>query len=71
MLISTHKLSVSDSECCLRPVFAVGMFDPADPTRMLAAYDSGDHLHPGPAGYEAMGNAIDLSLLLGPPERQP
>jgi lysophospholipase L1-like esterase len=36
--------------------------DPADPLRMLPAFDSGDHLHPGPAGYEAMGNGIDLSL---------
>lgn len=25
--------------------------DPAHPTRMLAAYDSGDHLHPNDAGY--------------------
>jgi lysophospholipase L1-like esterase len=24
------------------------------------AYDSGDHLHPGPAGYKAMGDAIPL-----------
>lgn len=37
--------------------------DPADPHRMLPAYDSGDHLHPGDAGYAAMGNAIDLSIL--------
>jgi lysophospholipase L1-like esterase len=37
--------------------------DPADPHRMLPAYDSGDHLHPGDAGYEAMGNAVDLSRL--------
>jgi lysophospholipase L1-like esterase len=29
---------------------------------MLAAYDSGDHLHPNDAGYMAMANAIDLSL---------
>lgn len=36
--------------------------DPAVPTRMRPAFDSGDHLHPGPAGYVAMGNAIDLSL---------
>jgi len=40
--------------------------DPADATRMLPAFDSGDHLHPGPAGYEAMGNAIDLSLFTLP-----
>ncbi|MEV0842795.1 SGNH/GDSL hydrolase family protein [Actinocatenispora sera] len=37
--------------------------DPADPSRMLPAYDSGDHLHPGTAGYQAMGDAIDLSEL--------
>lgn len=37
--------------------------DPADPQRLLAAYDSGDHLHPGDAGYQAMANAIDLSKL--------
>ena len=36
--------------------------DPAFPSRMLPAYDSGDHLHPNDAGYQAMANAIDLSL---------
>ena len=36
--------------------------DPAHPDRMLPAYDSGDHLHPSPAGYRAMGEAIPLSL---------
>lgn len=36
--------------------------DPGNPTRLLPAYDSGDHLHPNDAGYEAMANAIDLSL---------
>jgi lysophospholipase L1-like esterase len=36
--------------------------DPKDPTRMLPTYDSGDHLHPSPAGYRAMGQAIPLSL---------
>jgi lysophospholipase L1-like esterase len=24
--------------------------------------DSGDHLHPGDAGYKAMGDSIDLKL---------
>lgn len=37
--------------------------DPANPTRMLPKYDSGDHLHPSDAGYEAMAKAIDLALL--------
>ena len=36
--------------------------DPQQPTKLLPAYDSGDHLHPGDAGYQAMANAIDLSL---------
>jgi lysophospholipase L1-like esterase len=36
--------------------------DPDHPDRMLAAYDSGDHLHPKDAGYKAMGEAVDLAL---------
>lgn len=42
--------------------FAQALADPADPLRMLPAYDSGDHLHPNDAGYQAMGKAIDLNL---------
>jgi lysophospholipase L1-like esterase len=36
--------------------------DPNNPTFFLPAYDSGDHLHPNDAGYQAMGDAIDLAL---------
>jgi lysophospholipase L1-like esterase len=36
--------------------------DPADSSRFLPAYDSGDHLHPNDAGYKAMGDAIRLAL---------
>jgi len=36
--------------------------DPAHPDRMLPDYDSGDHLHPSPAGYKAMADAIALSF---------
>jgi lysophospholipase L1-like esterase len=36
--------------------------DSANPDHMLGRYDGGDHLHPGDAGYQAMGEAIDLSL---------
>ena len=39
--------------------------DPAHPARMLAAYDSGDHLHPNDAGYRAMADFIDLRLFQG------
>jgi len=34
--------------------------DPAAPTRLLAIYDSGDHLHPNLAGGRAIARAIDL-----------
>jgi lysophospholipase L1-like esterase len=37
--------------------------DPANPTRMLPAYDKGDNLHPNDAGYKAMAESIDLRLL--------
>jgi lysophospholipase L1-like esterase len=36
--------------------------DPAAPSKFLPAYDSGDRLHPGDAGYKAMGDAVDLAL---------
>jgi lysophospholipase L1-like esterase len=35
--------------------------DPAHPDQLLFAFDSGDHLHPSPAGYKAMGEAIPLA----------
>ncbi len=38
------------------------MRDPSHPDRLLPSYDSGDHLHPSPAGYRAMANSIPLSL---------
>ncbi len=42
--------------------FDKALRDPNHPDRMLAAYDSGDHLHPNDAGYKAMADSIDLSL---------
>jgi lysophospholipase L1-like esterase len=36
--------------------------DPQNPDRLLPAYDCGDHLHPSPAGYKAMAEAIPLAL---------
>lgn len=40
--------------------------DPSRPTRLRADFDSGDHLHPGDAGYRSMADSIDLHDLLGP-----
>ncbi|MFD8865377.1 hypothetical protein ACFV1F_13565, partial [Streptomyces sp. NPDC059590] len=35
------------------------------PRAPAPAYDSGDHLHPGDAGLQAMADAIDLRQLTG------
>jgi lysophospholipase L1-like esterase len=37
--------------------------DPDRPSHIKAAFDSGDHLHPGDSGYKAMAEAIDLGML--------
>jgi lysophospholipase L1-like esterase len=51
--------------------FDAELRDPANPLRFRPEFDSGDHLHPGDAGYEAMAEAVDLSLLgVRAPERE-
>ena len=44
--------------------FASVMARPANPIALRPAYDSGDHLHPNDAGYQAMADAINLDMLL-------
>lgn len=56
-----HFAAVVDFDAVIR--------DPTHPDRMLPAFDSGDHLHPSPAGYAAMANAIPLSLFMAPSRR--
>lgn len=57
--------AVADLDALLR--------DPARPTRLLPDYDSGDHLHPGDAGYAAIAGAVARTLAgfeaLGSPAR--
>jgi lysophospholipase L1-like esterase len=36
--------------------------DPQHPDRLLPSYDCGDHLHPSPIGYKAMGDFVPLTL---------
>jgi lysophospholipase L1-like esterase len=45
--------------------------DPRQPDRLLPAYDCGDHLHPSPAGYRAMGEAVGDVGERGVPARVP
>jgi len=42
--------------------FDAAVRDPVTLTNLSARYDSGDHLHLSPAGYQAMANCIDLKL---------
>jgi lysophospholipase L1-like esterase len=43
--------------------FDAAVSDPARAGHLAPQFDSGDHLHPGPAGYARMGEAIPLKLL--------
>jgi lysophospholipase L1-like esterase len=43
--------------------------DPVSPDRLLPKFDSGDHLHPSPAGYAAMANAIRLDFFTQAPPK--
>ena len=43
--------------------FSTVLEDPANPEELLPAYDSGDHLHPNDAGYQAIADSINLRLL--------
>jgi lysophospholipase L1-like esterase len=42
--------------------FDAAVRDPQHPDQLLPVYDCGDHLHPSPAGYKALADAIALSL---------
>jgi len=45
--------------------------DPEHPEQLSPAFDTGDHLHPSPAGYAAMGQAVPLSLFSPSAEAAP
>jgi lysophospholipase L1-like esterase len=42
--------------------FDAAVRDPKNPSRLLPAADSNDHLHPSAKGYQMMADAIDLKL---------
>ena len=44
--------------------FARATANPTDPLTFNPAFDSGDHLHPSDAGYQAMADAVNLNRLL-------
>jgi len=42
--------------------FDTAVRDPADPSRLSASLDCGDHLHLSDKGYEVLAEAVDLDL---------
>ncbi len=42
--------------------FEAATRDAANPRRIRAAFDPGDHLHPNDSGYQAMADAVDLKI---------
>ena len=42
--------------------FDAALRDPTGPSRLRAAADGGDHLHPSEGGYRTMAEAVDLAL---------
>ena len=56
----TEQMPGADDETVID--FEKVIRDPNAPTRLLPAYDSGDHAHPNDVGYRAMADAVDLSL---------
>jgi lysophospholipase L1-like esterase len=46
--------------------FEAVLRDPAEPTKVAPKFSSPDHLHPNDAGYEALGNAVDVALFRRP-----
>jgi len=56
-LRSSHEFDgVIDFDAVLR--------DPANPSRLRAEFDSGDHLHPNDAGNQAMANAVPRRFVI-------
>ena len=45
--------------------FEAATRDAANPKRIRAEFDPGDHLHPNDAGYQAMADAFDLAIFTG------
>jgi len=45
--------------------FEAATRDPNNPKKLRPEFDPGDHLHPNDAGYQAMAEAVDLSVFTG------
>ena len=46
--------------------FDAALRDPNRPEQLMAAFDSGDHLHPNDAGYRVMAETVNLDTLSDP-----
>ena len=46
--------------------FDMAVRDPADASKLLGTYDSGDGLHPSVAGHQKLADTVDLALFANP-----
>jgi hypothetical protein len=53
-----HRNDERETAWATAPAAAVAGVEQADPARLAATYDSGDHLHPDDAGDLAMANVV-------------
>ncbi len=57
-----NSWSRSNQECDGLFDFDRALREPTDALRLKSQFDSGDHLHPNDAGYQAMANFIDVDI---------
>jgi lysophospholipase L1-like esterase len=50
--------------------FDMVLRDPSHPSRILPNMDSGDHGHPTDAGYQALADAVQVTLLQSPEDNR-
>jgi lysophospholipase L1-like esterase len=49
--------------------FDAKLRDPNQPTKLASQYNSGDNIHPNDAGYQLMGNSVDLEIFRNLPRQ--
>jgi len=64
MRLAVNRFILSSNACDGIVDFDRVTRDPAHPSRLLPAYDSGDHLHPNDAGYQVMADAFNLEIFM-------
>lgn len=60
--VNTWIRTTDETDGCID--FDKAVCDPLHPSRFADGYDSGDHLHPSPAAYKAMAQAVQEEIII-------